>query len=551
MQSCLVGYVGGESQPVLPDEFVIDDSVRILLPRMMTASDYENMFLLPLVSRIEALLEEYCRSAFPDANFSFIGNSDYVQHEFGCINISATTGVRAYLKDMMEIFRSAYRSSSEEYKKFNLIYNDINVLIANYVIKNPLKFADDDRYKKEYLAMIEQYPITKDGTAICVYAGSELPEAMERISSIIKKHFEGYTHQVMYGQEKECGIIHNTYTFGKKAFSGMKNLTAITLSSGVTGVEYDAFFGCDKLANIKVNEESKYLSSIDGNLYSAEGKVLMIYAPGKTEESFLLPSGAEGIDEQAFFEKNIKSIIIPDGVTEIKPYAFYGLKFKSEDNKVKFVFPETVTKIGEEAFALTQLSELTLPESLSVIERGAFINAGIEKIHLPKNVSFVGVSAFRGNSITAVTVDENNTVYHVAGNCLIHTENKILVFGGINYQIPDDGSVEIIGYNAFSNLPGLETVYIPDSVIYIMPNAFSENSELSGLVYEGEPFFFINQTFKVVDEVMVTEYSRGDNYDRENQNHKWRLLSSVNRNDLCRSEEKIEYYSGIYINYIK
>lgn len=110
------------------------------------------------------------------------------------------------------------------------------------------------------------------------------------------------------------------------AFSGCSNLTTLTLGknlSSLTDSPYtdnpntrivggftcgsdDALIlnGCNKLQSILVSSENQTYASIDGNLYSKDGKFLIAYAPGKTETSFLIPDSVTYISISAFYNCN-------------------------------------------------------------------------------------------------------------------------------------------------------------------------------------------------------------------------------------------------------
>jgi hypothetical protein len=89
------------------------------------------------------------------------------------------------------------------------------------------------------------------------------------------------------------------------------------------------------------------------------------------------------------------------------------------------------------------------------------------------------------NSLTSITVDAQNTVYHSEGNCLIETASKTLIAGCQNSEIPDDGSVTSIGYEAFSGCSGLTIITIPDSVTSIGKWAFYSCSALTDITFNG------------------------------------------------------------------
>jgi hypothetical protein len=65
-------------------------------------------------------------------------------------------------------------------------------------------------------------------------------------------------------------------------------------------------------------------SSIDGNVYSKDKKTLTIYAPGKIEKSFTIPSSVTSIGDYAFREcTGLRSIVIPSSITDIGNFAFF------------------------------------------------------------------------------------------------------------------------------------------------------------------------------------------------------------------------------------
>lgn len=94
---------------------------------------------------------------------------------------------------------------------------------------------------------------------------------------------------------------------------------------------------------------------------------------------------------------------------------------------------------------------------------------GLNKIIIPSTVTHIDIYELSSpkkikKNIESITVEEGNSLYHSAGNCLIATESKLLILGCKNSVIPDDGSVEVICDGAFADCEGLKSIHIPASI---------------------------------------------------------------------------------------
>ena len=142
-------------------------------------------------------------------------------------------------------------------------------------------------------------------------------------------------------------VIPNSVTeIGYLAFWNCKSLTSIVFPDSVIKIGAGAFTGCTKLTSITVNENNRKYKSIDGNLYSKDGKTLIQYAIGKADTSFVIPDGVTSIDSDAFLVcQSLTSIVIPDSVISIGFAAFSGcVSLKN------VIIPIGVTDVGYNAF---------------------------------------------------------------------------------------------------------------------------------------------------------------------------------------------------------
>ena len=103
-------------------------------------------------------------------------------------------------------------------------------------------------------------------------------------------------------------------------------------------------------------------------------------------------------DSPACNNKNIKKVVIEDGITSIGASAFLGYR-----SLTSITIPNSVTSIGDFAFSdCTSLTNITIPESVTSIGDAAFFGCrSLTSIEIPSNVTSIGAYAFR--SCTGLT----------------------------------------------------------------------------------------------------------------------------------------------------
>ncbi len=104
-------------------------------------------------------------------------------------------------------------------------------------------------------------------------------------------------------------IPNSVMSIGGSAFSGCSGLTSVTIPNSVTWIGQDAFSGCYNLVNLEYNAKNAMVSS----RFPTSIKTVTI---GNEVES--IPSSF------LYDNHNVTSVTIPNSVTSIGEYAFYG-----------------------------------------------------------------------------------------------------------------------------------------------------------------------------------------------------------------------------------
>ena len=123
-------------------------------------------------------------------------------------------------------------------------------------------------------------------------------------------------------EETEYTVPEGVVKIGRECFNVMLNLRKLTIPSSVTEIENAAIFSTFNLQEISVVADNPAYKTIDGGLYTIDGKTLVAYP--------------DGIDVGG-------QLVIPEGVERIAPYVFYGRL----DEDLTVTLPGSLKEIGE------------------------------------------------------------------------------------------------------------------------------------------------------------------------------------------------------------
>lgn len=124
------------------------------------------------------------------------------------------------------------------------------------------------------------------------------------------------------------------------------------------------------------------------------------------KEDVRIPSVIEG-------KKVVKILGYEEGETnETNPFVHFFGAFEYCKGVKSVIIPNSVTEIGESAFAgCTGLTNITIPNSVTEIGDYAFAHcSGLTSITIPSSVTHIGSSAFRGCAgLTSITIPDSVT----------------------------------------------------------------------------------------------------------------------------------------------
>lgn len=176
--------------------------------------------------------------------------------------------------------------------------------------------------------------------------------------------------------------------------------------------------------------------------------------------SVVLPEKATVIGKEAFSQNALVRVDFT-GITSIGGSAFYG------NDLVEAILPDTVTELGDGAFSANDITEVRLSSGVTVIPAGAFsMNIRLDHVTIPNTVTEIGQTAFAGARLKSLEIPNSVTKIGMKAFHLHHLSSLVI-----------PGSVKEIGESAFEGTykaTTLKTLVLEEGVESIGKFAFKE-----------------------------------------------------------------------------
>lgn len=268
---------------------------------------------------------------------------------------------------------------------------------------------------------------------------------------------------------------------GDEAFDECKNMETVAIGQGVKKIGASAFRNCSTLKSVVIPDSVTEIgyAAFHGCDFEVRFFDELINVPDSLRGKYVIPDGIRVIREFCFGDvKNLSEVVIPDSVTKIGSEAFSGCSLTSVS------IPNSVTTIDRRAFSgCSSLTSVTIPNSVTAIGSHAFdFCHSLKSVTIPASVKTIhGCLSSRCSSLTEVKVDKGNKTFDSRDNCnaIIETATNTLISGCQISTIPK--SVTKIGAYAFSDCWDLTSITIPNSVTEICEYAFSSCTGLSSI----------------------------------------------------------------------
>ena len=298
------------------------------------------------------------------------------------------------------------------------------------------------------------------------------------------------------------GTTYRVTEIKESAFSSCRRMTSITLPKSIKkiGKNFSSpVIHSYRLAEVHISDIAAWCD-IEFEDFSANPlyKGASLYLNEEKITDLVIPDGITSIKNYAFYGcGGLTSVDIPSSVTSMGAHAFsgcenmtavyihdltawFGIEFNLDDEYNEYVYGRTYANAPNPLYCAHNLylngekiTDLVIPGNITSIGDGTFMGfSGMTSVTIPNNITSIGKDAFHGcDGLTSITIP--NSVTSIGNRAFADCD------GLTSVTIPT--SITSVNEGVFAYCDGLTSITIPSSVTSIKRNAFYECPNLTAV----------------------------------------------------------------------
>ena len=182
----------------------------------------------------------------------------------------------------------------------------------------------------------------------------------------------------------ENGVLMNKNKTRINVYPSGKKESVYNVSSGVTKIDEYAFYNCNNLQAINVNDDNTAYTSENGVLMNKNKTSIKVYPSGKKESTFTIGKNISYVDASLFkYCSNLQAFNVEEGNANYS--AEDGVLFNKDKTRIKrypvgktdaYIINSSITDIGHNAFEGCNNVHITVAAG-SRLNASSFLNSGL------------------------------------------------------------------------------------------------------------------------------------------------------------------------------
>ncbi len=249
----------------------------------------------------------------------------------------------------------------------------------------------------------------------------------------------------------------------------------IVIPDTVRRIGNRAFKNCT--TNIKVRLPNQLLEIGEEAFLNCSNITILLKIEKKYfQEIYSLPNSVRRIGREAFKNTGLKLTKLPDSLVKLRKETFSGCK-------IDYANLEKFRKVPDSLFSKCEIGTLIIGRKTEKIASNAFNNAVIKKITISDPVQYIGKASFANTKVNQLTLPDS----------LTYIDDEVFINCNIS-QINLPKSISYIGHGAFKG-SNIKSIVIPDSVRNIGECVFANCKNLESVTLPYDIMFIPSYTF--------------------------------------------------------